>query len=565
MRKIGKCRYGLNMEGSNRTVAAVILDLLAKEGVKKAFGIPGVHNLAFWNALSKERPEIVSVRHEQSCVYAADGLARATGRLSVAITTTGPGAANTLGAFGEAAISGSHILLISSEAPIKNRSNSGARGFLHEMDDQSALFSPLAKKVMIGHEELVLAKSCRSADEAIATVVDFIRYLATAPVGAGYIGVPADVLSQEFIGQIPEPSKAVLTFLSKSGGENIALDSVKELLVEAKKIGIWAGGGATSVSSEIATLSDHLSAPIFTSFAGRGIGSASKNYLNIPIHEEEAESLLSECEVLLVFGSQMDGMNTKNWSIKFPKKIALIDANPKIALRNIDADAVIESSNLTVIINELLKLDGKSGWVDVAQVSFDARKRVATSEKGKAGISLVSAIEKCWPSENYIVCDMAISGYWTGVYLQSKHPRQIAYPVGWGTLGFGLPASLGPSSLGIATLLVCGDGGIAFGLGELATVAQEQLPLTILLHDDGGYGMLRFDQKVMHHPERGVNLFNPDWKVLAQSFGIDFMESSLSELPQVLVKRSVSSTPAIILITESIYPPKSTSPRWNEK
>ena len=125
------------MDGSKRTVAGVILDILAEQGVKQAFGIPGVHNLGFWNALSKNRPEIVSVRHEQSCVYAADGLARATGKLSVAITTTGPGAANTLGAFGEAAISGSQLLLISSETPMKNRVESGARGILHEMNDQS--------------------------------------------------------------------------------------------------------------------------------------------------------------------------------------------------------------------------------------------------------------------------------------------------------------------------------------------------------------------------------------------------------------------------------------------
>ena len=186
------------MEGSTRTVAAVILDLLANEGVKKAFGIPGVHNLGFWNALSKDRPEIVSVRHEQSCVYAADGLARATGKLSVAITTTGPGAANTLGAFGEAAISGSHLLLISSEAPIKNRSADGARGILHEMDDQSALFTPLAKRIKIGNEDLVLAKSCKSAEDAVATVVDFLQFLSVAPAGVGYIGVPSDVLNQEF-------------------------------------------------------------------------------------------------------------------------------------------------------------------------------------------------------------------------------------------------------------------------------------------------------------------------------------------------------------------------------
>jgi len=553
------------MEGSTRTVAAVILDLLANEGVKKAFGIPGVHNLGFWNALSKDRPEIVSVRHEQSCVYAADGLARATGKLSVAITTTGPGAANTLGAFGEAAISGSHLLLISSEAPVKNRSADGARGILHEMDDQSALFTPLAKRVKIGNEDLVLAKSCKSAEEAVATVVDFLKFLSIAPSGVGYIGVPSDVLNQEFTQVIPDLSEKAVAYIAQEKNREIDLDLAKDLLSGVNKIGIWAGGGATNSSGEIAALADHLSAPIFTSFAGRGVGGLSKNYLNIPIHESEAEQLLADCEALLIFGSQLDGMNTKNWSIKFPKKILLVDANPKIALRNISADVVLQTSDISSVITALKSLPVRSSWADVTEISSQARKRIAASDKGKAGMTLVSAIEKSWPSENYIVCDMAISGYWTGVYLQAKRARQISYPVGWGTLGFGLPASLGPSAAGFATLVVCGDGGIAFGLGELATVAQEQLPLTILLHDDGGYGMLRFDQQVMKHPERGVNLFNPDWQVLAQSFGIEFIQTNLAQLSEVLAKRSVSSTPGIVLIQDPIYPPKSTSPRWSEK
>ena len=553
------------MEGSTRTVAAVILDLLANEGVKKAFGIPGVHNLGFWNALSKDRPEIVSVRHEQSCVYAADGLARATGKLSVAITTTGPGAANTLGAFGEAAISGSHLLLISSEAPIKNRSADGARGILHEMDDQSALFTPLAKRIKIGNEDLVLAKSCKSAEDAVATVVDFLKFLSVAPAGVGYIGVPSDVLNQEFHQPIPDLSDKAVAYLAQEKNREIDFNLAKDLLAGVNKIGIWAGGGATNVSGEMAALADHLSAPIFTSFAGRGVGAVSKNYLNIPIHETEAEQLLAECEALLIFGSQLDGMNTKNWSIKFPKKILLVDANPKIALRNVSADLVLQTSDISSVITALKSIPARSSWAEVSEISTQARKRIAASDKGKAGMALVTAIEKSWPSENYIVCDMAISGYWTGVYLQAKRARQISYPVGWGTLGFGLPASLGPSSAGVATLVICGDGGIAFGLGELATVAQEQLPLTILLHDDGGYGMLRFDQQVMKHPERGVNLFNPDWQVLAQSFGIEFIQTNLAELSEVLAKRSVNSTPGIVLIQDPIYPPKSTSPRWSEK
>jgi acetolactate synthase-1/2/3 large subunit len=555
----------LNMEGSSRTVAAVILDLLANEGVKKAFGIPGVHNLGFWNALTKHRPQIVNVRHEQSCVYAADGLARATGKLSVAITTTGPGAANTLGAFGEAAISGSHLLLISSETPIKNRSAEGSRGILHEMDDQSSLFTPLAKRVRVGNEDLVLAKSCKSAEESMATVVEYLKFLSVAPTGVGYIGIPSDVLNQEFTKAIPKLSDKAAAYLAQENDREVNLESIKELIAGVNKIGIWAGGGATNDSAEIASLADHLNAPIFTSFAGRGVGSLSKNYLNIPIHENEAEQLLAECEALLIFGSQMDGMNTKNWSIKFPKKILLVDANPRIALRNIPANLVIQTSDISSVVKALRSLPARSSWVNVSEISTQSRGRIAASDMGKAGMALVSAIEKSWPSENYIVCDMAIAGYWTGVYLQAKRVRQISYPVGWGTLGFALPASLGPSAAGFATLVVCGDGGIAFGLGELATVAQEQLPLTILLHDDGGYGMLRFDQQVMKHPERGVNLFNPDWQLLSQSFGIEFVQTSIDGLSEVLAKRSVSSTPAIVLIQDPIYPPKSTSPRWNER
>lgn len=552
------------MDGTKRTVAGVILDILAERGVNQAFGIPGVHNLGFWNALSKNRPEIVSVRHEQSCVYAADGLARATGKLSVALTTTGPGAANTLGAFGEAAISGSQLLLISSETPMKNRVESGARGILHEMNDQSALFAPLAKRVLINNKELVLSKSTTSALEAISTVVDFVEMLGQAPTGAGYIGVPADILNQEFDQPIPAPSKCCSDFLTNERNRTIDFEPIKKTLAGISKIGIWAGGGAQGAGEQIAKLSEHLNSPIFTSFAGRGVASSSTNYINLPIHEKECEEVLEQCEALLVFGSQLDGMNTKNWSINFPKTILLFDADPTVALRNITAQLVVKTSDLAATATQLLELPSCQKWIDVESVSQQGRKRITESDKGSAGMKLVDVIENSWPKQNYVVCDMAISGYWTGVYLRARGERSIAYPVGWGTLGFGLPASVGPASAGIPTLTVCGDGGIAFGLGELATVAQEQLPLTILLHDDGGYGMLRFDQSVMNHPERGVNLFNPDWKKLADSFGIEFTETDLDNLSEVLKMRANSNLPGMVLIKDEIYPPKSTSPRWNE-
>ena len=127
-----------------------------------------------------------------------------------------------------------------------------------------------------------------------------------------------------------------------------------------------------------------------------------------------------------------------------------------------------------------------------------------------------------------------------------------------------MPASIGSAAINKPTIVVCGDGGIAFALGELATIKQEKLPITILLHDDGGYGMLRFDQQVMNHPERGVDLFSPEWKTLANSYGMTCEEANLENLGDVLAKRAKSDAPGIVVLREPLYPPRSTSPRWNE-
>ena len=546
------------------TTAGVILDLLARAHVKIGFGIPGVHNLGFWNALAPGRPTIMNVRHEQTCVYAADGLARATGSLAVAFTTTGPGAANTIGAFGEAAISGSPVLVISSEIPMKNRRD-GFRGVLHEMVDQSSLFAPLAKKVEINGKKVTLSKSTTSAQEAIDTVNQFIALLSQAPHGCGYVGIPADILNQEFTVNVPESFK--LTESGKAEKESSFsefISTLKNELSAVKKVAIWAGGGATGTSEKVAELSEHLAAPIFTSFAGRGVGIASAHYLAAPVHEPEIARALADAELLLVFGSQLDGMNTKNWTLPFPARVFVVDADPEIATRNIEVSGSLKTSDLAGVINELLQTPTHSPWLDAQSLATSVRQRLQSEAKSKAGIQLVSAIESAWPTDGQIVCDMAVSGYWTGVYSDPRRVRRISYPVGWGTLGFALPASIGSAAMNKPTLVVCGDGGIAFAIGELATIKQENLPITILLHDDGGYGMLRFDQQVMNHPERGVDLFSPDWQTLAVAYGFAFIETVLENLAGVLAERAKSNEPGIVLIKETIYPPRSTSPRWNE-
>ncbi len=535
---------------NSQTVAGAILDLLWQAGIRVTFGIPGVHNLAFWDALGNNRPKIIGVRHEQTAAYAADGLARTSGNLAVALTTTGPGAANTVAAFGEAAISGSPIFVIASEAPIAKRGKNGSRGLLHEMDDQAALFAPLAKKL----HGIAMAISVEDGTTAVEVAAEMIRDLLRAPAGAGYLGIPADVLGQPFNGDLPK---------LEIGQEIIEIDSAATVaaLSNSTKIVIWAGGGATESSEGIAALAAHWNAPILTSFAGRGIAAGSPFSVKVPIHEPEVEKMLSQADALLVLGSQLDGMNTKNWTINWPKKIIVVDANPDFVLRNVNADAVIVSNDINKVAN-LLVADTKpqENWFDVAALNSAVRSRLEVEEKSKRGTALVRAIEDSWPTDGVIVCDMAVAGYWTGVYADQPKPRRLVYPVGWGTLGFGLPAAIGPAAAGIRTLSVCGDGGVAFALGELATIVQENLPYTLLIVDDGGYGMLRYDQIVMGHPERGVDLVSPDWGTLAQAFGLSFTETTIEDLAEALSLKQ----PGIVLVREKLNPPKSTSPRWTE-
>src|ERR1700750_2445059 len=125
------------------TGAEIVVALLERAGVEVCFGLPGVHNLALWEALRESSIRLVGVRHEQTAGYAADGYARATGRLGVALTTTGPGAANTLGAVGEAWASRSAGLVIATDIPSTLPPPAQYRGILHETDGQAAMFAPV--------------------------------------------------------------------------------------------------------------------------------------------------------------------------------------------------------------------------------------------------------------------------------------------------------------------------------------------------------------------------------------------------------------------------------------
>ena len=161
-----------------------------------------------------------------------------------------------------------------------------------------------------------------------------------------------------------------------------------------------------------------------------------------------------------------------------------------------------------------------------------------------------------------VVADMCIAGYWYGGFGRVRQPRGLAYPVGWGTLGFGFPAGLGAALSGRPTVALVGDGGFLFACGDLATAAQEQLPLTTVLVDDGGYGMLAYDFVKDGEQPLGCDLEPPDFVLLAQAFRIEAREVTVPDLGEAVAKAITSGRPNLLVVKAAFTPPPNTSPRW---
>jgi thiamine pyrophosphate-dependent acetolactate synthase large subunit-like protein len=169
------------------------------------------------------------------------------------------------------------------------------------------------------------------------------------------------------------------------------------------------------------------------------------------------------------------------------------------------------------------------------------------------------------PEETTVVCDMCIPGYWLGGFHQPAAPRRLLYPLGWGTLGCAFPQALGAALAAPGPVVsVSGDGGFLYACGELATAAQERIPVTVVVVDDGGYGMLRYDQDRRGDRHLGVDLLSPDFAALADSFGVrSFATDGLDANFGAALRRQVAlDAPSLLVAKDELGPPPNVSPRW---
>lgn len=528
------------------TGGEALVAALRQLDVEVAFGLPGVHNLHAWRGFPDSGVRLVGVRHEQTAGYAADGYARATGRLGVALTTTGPGASNAVTAIGEAWACHSPVLLIATDIPTTVRRPGAYRGVLHETTDQASFFRPVTK-------------ACYRVED-VADLVDTVLVAGAValehPRRPVYVEIPTDLLAAVV------PPDALLEAGVDVEVEHAPPRSTEEdvaraaaLLAGARRPLVWAGGGATAAGAGelVAALAGRLGAPVLTSFGGRGLLPPEHPHLvPLPPHHPAAGAVWDACDAVVVLGSDLDAMNTQGFRQPRPPVVVTVDLTPPV---NTPPDVLLQEDVGTALPRLLAAL----GPGDAAPWAGPTPGRADVAGPETA---FLDALERGLPDTAVVVADMCVAGYWYAGFGRVAQPRGLAYPVGWGTLGFGFPAALGTALSGRPTVALVGDGGFLFACGDLATAAQEQLPLVVVIVDDGGYGMLAYDFTKDGEQPLGCDLQPPDFVALARAFRVEARQVTVDELGEAVSAGLAAGVPTVLVVQAAFTPPITTSPRW---
>jgi thiamine pyrophosphate-dependent acetolactate synthase large subunit-like protein len=531
------------------TGAQAVAHTLKSLGVDVAFGLPGVHNIALWPAFHEAGIRIVGSRHEQGTVYAADGLARSTGGLGVALTTTGPGAANTVGAIGEAWASHSPVIVIATDIPTTQRRPGVYRGVLHESIAQAAMFVAVTKTTI----------EVADPDGIGAAIVAAATLARSAPTGPIYVGIPTDLLDA--------PAPSVDAPNVGAHARQVSTQPLIEAIGRSERPLIWIGGGARDAGGAIGVLATRLGAPIVSTYQGRGVITADHPLLvGAPPHEPPVIDLIGRADLAIVIGSDLDAMTTMAWRLPLPERRVAINVDPADATKNYSMDAVIDTE-AHIVGAIALALPEREPWAgDLDALVKTLRDEMRTTPETAESIAFLEHTEAALPEDAIVFADMCVAGYWLAGHFQVRSPRALHYPMGWGTLGFAFPAAIGAAAAfqaeGRPVVSVSGDGGMLFAIGELAAAAQEHLPLTAVVVDDGGYGMLRYG----HDPdaEIGAELTTPDFAAVARGFGIAARTVDGVGRPYrtALAEAVASGEPNLLHVRARLYPPRTTSPRW---
>ena len=515
----------------------VVVEALEELGAETAFGLPGVHALGIWEALRESSVRYVGFRTELNAAFAADGYARAGGKPAALLLSTGPGALNSLTGLMEA--SSAHVPLVAIASQIPRDLIGRGRGYLHELRDQRASFEPIVK----------WSARARSAEDVPELLAEAWQRAQTPPSGPAFVEIPVDVLTGEtdarasgLDGTPPPPAVPDAT----------RLDEAARVLGGAERPLVWAGSGVlrSGAWDDLRAVAEALRAPVATSYMGKGAFPEDHELSAGSACDEAAfRELVEGADAVLAVGTELGAETTQQYGLQFGGQLVQIDADEGRIGATYPALGLLGDARptLAALLERLPRREPDGAAEERARA---VRNRIAEgiAEQGRSlETGLLESVRAALPREAVGAWDMTILAYWAGAHFQALAPRRFLYPLGSGTLGYAWPAALGASvALGGPTLAVVGDGGFLYGVQELATARQYDLPTTLLLVDDGGYGILREYQRDSFGETFAVDLEQPDFPELARSFGVPVEPTTPDALGGALERALATGGPAVV-------------------
>jgi acetolactate synthase-1/2/3 large subunit len=507
------------------TGAEIVVSCLRDEGVKHLFGYPGGAVLNIYDEIYKQTSfKHILVRHEQAAVHAADAYARATGEVGVAIVTSGPGATNAVTGIATAYMDSIPMVVISGQVPTPAI---GQDAF--QEVDMVGITRPCVK-----HNFLV-----RDVHDLAATMKKAFYIAATGRPGPVVVDIPKDVTQHSCHYDYPK-SVSMRSYNPTSKGHSGQIKKAAQMLLEAKRPMIYTGGGVVlgNAAAQVIELVRLLGYPTTSTLMGLG-GYPSPDPLflgMLGMHGTiEANMAMQHCDVLLAVGARFDDRvigNPKHFA-KEARRIIHIDVDPSSISKRVRVDVPIVG-DVAQVLDEVIKLlhadstkpDTQSLKAWWAQIELWRAQDCLKYDRASAVIKPQFVIEKLYEvtqGDAYVTSDVGQHQMWAAQYYQFDKPRRWINSGGLGTMGFGLPAAMGVQLAFPDAMVACvtGEGSIQMNIQELSTCKEWNLPLKVILLNNGYLGMVRQWQEFFYEERYAESYMNslPDFVKLAEAYG----------------------------------------------
>lgn len=502
------------------TGAERICRALEALGVETVFGLPGSQNVALFEALRTSRLRTIVATHELAASFMANGYARASGRPGVLVTIPGPGFTYALTGLAEALLDSAPLLYI-----LGGPAAGPGRRFQLQALDQRAVITPLVKRVF----------DVESAEQ----IEDTLRR-AHALCLAGEPGpVVVQVRPPLFAMQGPEPPP----WKPPAGPtEAPPLGEIERRLGRAGRPLLYVGQGALGAAQELRDLVERLRAPVVTTTSARGVLPEDHPWVLRfdRLSTEVLNDLAESADLILALGCKFSHNGAHGFRLRLPAdRLIHVDASTDVLGANYETSMSL-AADVPSLIRGLLERGAapanasSTDWTEEEVASWNERGVKATragTEPKIPGLrpgsveDFFAALRRAMPADSCLVLDSGLHQMLARRYFRVLRPRGLLLPTDLQSMGFALPAAIGarlarPERPVVALL---GDGGFAISGLELLTAVRERVPLTVIVFDDGHYGLIRKQQLGAHGHAYGTRLRNPDFRGVAHAIGARHM------------------------------------------